>query len=602
MCTRLVDLSRRITVAVFLTATLGGCATSNNLDGGSAGRSQGDSGKQSRAPIVADAELLQRYMSADERFDALTRKVRQNPGSVEFFDFWEAYLDTSYLHSAVDVRAEFQQELAALASGKDGECTQIDWAYWSQRNFMELEPHLAAQACYESIGETALALQHENSVQYILRGVLGSGDGASIDTAYEIALLDHAEEILQLAGYRVRDALLQPVASGIGLIYIVIAEDPDTGVQHEFYFENQRVINVLLGATYPFAGVGGNYVPQVLRPLAEGGVSSAQIGLGRLLEETEDVEGAARQYASAISSGSEIAQLRLGVAALKGVLPGYSRENAVDLLITSAEQGSANAMVALAFVYQQGLGVEPSEVLSEQFMAAASQRLEPGKAWLLLSAFYLDEELGSSVTAGMRYVKKAAAEGYLPARRIALQAELNSFWEEADLDALLPPLQELAEAGDIEAGVIYARRVLTAPASQAVERVLNATRYLEGALAVHSDMAYALQGDIHRSNREYVAARASYLRGASATASQLGMALLHQQQRLPDSDPVHGSLWFMMCGSHGDSECLYQLGSLFLSGEGVDRDPETARQAFHEAAMRGHSRAQLALERLERNL
>ncbi|HEY8569935.1 hypothetical protein [Microbulbifer sp.] len=578
-----------------LAALLSGCAAPVAVDGG-AKNSEAQRARASAAPSAEVQFSLESYAEADAQLAVLAQKIRLAPDSVPFAEFWSAYLQSSRLITAVDTREAFQREMAQLAED-DSDCSAMDWEQWSARNFFELEPHLAAEECYQFLGETELARQHENAVQYILRGVLGSGDGKSIDTAYEIALLDHADEILYLAGYQVRDSVLQPVAGGVGLMYVVTAEDPETGVQREVFFENERAINILLGATYPFAGVGGNYVAQVLRPLAEGGTPSAQVGLGRLLEDRGELEQAAQQFLNATGAGSETGEFRLGVLALSGKLPSLSQEDGVDFLMSAAQKGSANAMIGLAFAYRQGLGVEPSEELFEQFMAAADQRLEPGRAWMLLSTYFFAERWDVSLQQGIQYVRRAAQEGFLPAQLVILQSDLNREWQSADLETLLPRLQSIAEAGDTAAQVAFARRVLTAPSLQPAERIALANTFFDAALAVHSDAAHALEGDLKWAARDYQGAEQAYWQAMSDTAGQLGMAKLHQQQRLPNADSEMAVLWYMMCATAADSECLYQLGKLFLDGDGVERNPELARTAFTEAAQKGHRQAVLELEK-----
>lgn len=578
-----------------LAALLSGCAAPGSIDSGAQDRSAGKPPPASAQPDSASFSL-EMYREADGRLDEIAQKIRRDPDSVPFADFWSAYLQSSHLITAVDNRESFQAEMTRLAADENNDCSAMDWEQWSARSFLELEPHLAAQECYQFLGERELAREHENAVQYILRGVLGSGDGKSIDTAYEIALLDHADEILYLAGYQVRDGVLQPVVGGVGLVYVVTAEDPDTGVQREVFFENERAINILLGATYPFAGVGGNYVDQIVRPLAEGGTPSAQIGLGRLLEDSGEPELAAQQFLNATGAGSETAEFRLGVLALTGEVSSLSQAEGVDFLMSAAQKGSANAMVGLAFAYRQGLGVEPSEELFAQFMAAADQRLEPGRAWILLSTYFFSERWDAPLHQGIQFVRRAAEEGFLPAQLAVLQSDMNQEWQSADMEALLPRLQPIAEAGDTGARVAYARRVLTAP-SQSEARISQANRYLEAALAVHSDAAHALQGDLRWAERDFTGAEQAYWQAMSDTAGQLGMAKLHQQQRLPHAAPELAALWYMMCATAGDGECLYQMGKLFLNGDGVDPNPELARTAFTEAAQKGHRQALLELDK-----
>ena len=48
--------------------------------------------------------------------------------------------------------------------------------------------------------------------------------------------------------------------------------------------------------------------------------------------------------------------------------------------------------------------------------------------------------------------------------------------------------------------------------------------------------------------------------------------------------------WFSRAADLGEAEAQYNLGTMFLSGVGVARDRERARECFRRAAEQGHER------------
>lgn len=547
-------------------------------------------------PPVADMEA---FASADTQLASLAERIYKNPDAVPYAEFWAAYLQSSKIHTAVADRNRYRQAIAALPERAD-RCSSIDWERWTSRNFFELEPHLAAQDCYEQRGEIEKADRQARAVQYILRGVLGSGDGKSTDTAYEIGILDQAEDILDLAGYRVLDTYLLPVRDGMGLYYVAQVEEPQSGEQRYIHFDSQRAIHSILEIDYPFAGLDNLYITRLLKPLSENS-TAAMIGMGHYHERQGNRQKAASFYTRAAAHGSQIAEYRLGRLCLVSEDPAsFPSGDCVDFMLSAAEKGHAGAMSMLAYIYREGIGVEASDELAKQFLQAARQRLAPGQADLEFARYYAGDRLVVDAQVELEYIRKAAAQGNRAARLALLGRQQGDLWL-ADADKVMPTLGDLAQQGYTPARLLYANRVFSETANYSEEQRAQARQFLDAALAVNSRAAHAMQGNFLQSGllgrRDFAEAERHYMHSAMMPGAQMGMAKLHRQRRLPDSDPTMTALWYMMCAKVEVPECLYQLGRLFRSGEGVERDPSIAVTLFSRAADRGHRMARAEVEK-----
>lgn len=259
-------------------------------------------------------------------------------------------------------------------------------------------------------------------------------------------------------------------------------------------------------------------------------------------------------------------------------------------------------MLALAYLYGEGIGVEKDEELARQYYRVAREQLPPGRAALQFSYYYGGDRLVVKAELEEKLLREAAVQGELDAEYILLWRELGNWWE-ADVRELLPRLEKLAERGHTRAQVDYARRVFSDGMEHGEEQRRRARAFLDSALALNSGLAHSLQGDLlikgQRGERDFAAAESHYMQSALHMASQIGMGLLHREQRLPDSSPRHAALWYMLCAKREAAECAYWLGRMFRSGEGVEQDPQIANGLLLEAAKKGHKLARAELEKLQ---
>jgi len=577
----------RTLTALFLSgALLGGCAS---------------------APV--DKSAAAGAGSGDARFAALLHQLRAQPDSVAFDEFWRAYIASSQIEDAPQKHSAYLEQVARIDAG-DIACDAVDWRALTGQNFVALPPHLSAEDCYASTGNQAAADAEAQVIRYLLRGILSRGDGESFDTAYEIAMWDDAEDILKLAGYEVVDTYLQLSQGNQGLYYVVVANDTESGQQKQLVFQNQRVLHRLIGVNYPFAGVADAYVDKVLKPLA-GEDLSARVGWGLHLEATGQNAAAAEAYLEAIGSGSQVAEYHLGLLCLRTELRQFSRGDCADFLISAAENGYMDAVVAAAYIEREGLGVDKNAAMFRELMRAAQQNLAPGEAWLKLAGLYgaasdnqraagKEAQAASSEAPAVSSYNTAAADealhraaelGSARAKFALLERQLDD--QDAQRAPLVEAMHQLAASGYVPAQVAYARLVLAGgQRSQAESERIQ--QLLQSAAQRTSQSAINLLGRIDSfgalGKTDLAAAIDAYQRSPLIPQSQRALAWAYLNGRGVTQDLSKATAWYFMCAGRGDTECYFQLGKRFQRGD--DRNPQLAANMYRAAADAGHAAAQ----------
>ncbi|WP_346837971.1 hypothetical protein [Microbulbifer sp. SAOS-129_SWC] len=531
----------------------------------------------------------------DARFAAVLNRLKTQPDSVPFAEFWRAYLDSSQYESAPEKHSAYLKQQAGIDAG-DIPCDSVDWQSLTEQNFVSLQPHLSAQACYESTGNSAAADDEGRVISYLLSGILSRGDGESFDTAYEVAMWDDSEDILKLAGYEVVDTYLQLGLGGQGLYYVVVANDTESGEQKQIVFQNQRVLHQLMGLQFPFAGVTDAYVEKVLKPLS-GNDLSAQVGWGLVQEGMGNTKAAAETYLEATGNGSPVAEYHLGLLCLQGGLKQFAPGDCADFLISAAENGFVDALVGAAYVQREGLGVDKSAQGFRRLMRAAQQKLAPGEAWRKLAGLYGGAAGQKNPSAGDAALQRAAELGSAPAQFAVLEQQLRG--KQADGAAVLPQMEQLAESGYVPAQVAYARLVLSS-GRRSQEDVERLRQLLESATQRSSQSAYNLLGRINTygvlGKTDIAAAIDDYTRSPLIPQSQRALAWAYLNGEGVTKDTSRAIAWYFLCARRGDAECYFQLGKQFQSGEG--RDIETAAGMYRAAAAEGHAGAQARLAQM----
>lgn len=170
------------------------------------------------------------------------------------------------------------------------------------------------------------------------------------------------------------------------------------------------------------------------RPLADGGHSSAQFGLGLAYENGRGVERdlaeAAQWYRRAADQGLTDAQFNLGNLYLTGAGVPQNAQEAVRWFRKAAEQDMPHAQVNLGYSYETGSGVprDPKEAVA-WYRRAAEQEFSQAQ-YYLGAAYERGVGVERNLEAATEWYGRAAAQGVALA-----QSRLDSLEEQERLVA-----------------------------------------------------------------------------------------------------------------------------------------------------------------------
>jgi TPR repeat protein len=227
--------------------------------------------------------------------------------------------------------------------------------------------------------------------------------------------------------------------------------------------------------------------------------------------------------------------------------------SAVDiaLLLQRANTGDARARTLLGAAYMDGDGVPRNLGLAERWLKMAAE----------------DGITDAKLRLGMLYEQR---------RKLDLAEE----WYTAAAD------DRSAEAMH-RLGVLILRGALgQRPGREGVELLEKAAARGHAAAQEHLDVH--VNGPGQRYSK-----KASYM--ARAELGDVG-AQYALGNMLEADDPLGAATWFKMAAANGHSRAQCRLGTMYLEGRGVPRDPEEARELFLQAAAQGSAEARRRLE------
>ncbi|MFD2189295.1 tetratricopeptide repeat protein [Pistricoccus aurantiacus] len=332
----------------------------------------------------------------------------------------------------------------------------------------------------------------------------------------------------------------------------------------------------------------------LLERAAEAGDTTAMTSLGEAYLTSDTLPRQPQRGVAllqrAVEAGDVGAMTRLGDAYLGGV-PEVRGPEGRALLEQAAAQGDAYAMALLGRAYRQGRGVPQDLQLATQWLERSKQAgHETASRSLLLTlrdrgrAGDIDalteaaknglasaqSDLGElqlangQIDQGLSWLKKAADQGYTPARLDLAHAYLDGDIVTPDTAQGLKYLEQAVNAGDVNA------------------YQLKGKVYLKG-IGVQKDAGKA----------ETWLRRASQAGDTSASAL-LGRALLRGDQGIPQ-DVSQGKRLLQHAAEQNDAGAQATLGREYLRGDILTFDPRMGADYLFRSANQGHPTARLAL-------
>lgn len=548
----------------------------------------------------------------DAEFADIANRINTGQNVPSYRAAWSAYLQSSQIELT---GPKFQQYLVAKTKLDSGEitCDAVNWQLLTSLNYWSIKPHMAAAECYEKLGNQELAQQHNRAIEYLLKGILDSGDGEAAYSAYQVAALGDAHDIVELMGYEIVDYYGQLSAGRKAFHYVVVANDPKTGKQLDIYFDNQRFVHAVMDVPFPFLGLTDGWKVRAL-PSISGG-REIKVPLADSEYSDGNVDRAHQLYMEAIAEGSIRARYRLALIALRGEVPAVSPDQGVQLLLEAADKQYVPAIVVLSYLYDKGIVVPQDRKLAKQLAETVGKRKQPGYAYFALAEHLSDGLLTEPD-------KEAAGQYYhLAAKAGNVEAKLALFFQKLEQSkteqaskasaekftvAELNELKTIAGGGSKWAHYLVARWIEHIYLKGTPE-YNEAEDWLKKAAAFHIPAAYNALGDAYKSGdfgaKDSTKALANYVDAAIRyyPDSMLQVGYYNEFGIVVQTNFVLATRWYAMCYSADNVICTTNLGWMFLKGRGVARNTTYARELFEEAAAKNHPRAFNELANLYRN-
>jgi TPR repeat protein len=271
-----------------------------------------------------------------------------------------------------------------------------------------------------------------------------------------------------------------------------------------------------------------------------------------------DYRAAFDEWIPLAHSGNPEAQYRLGLMYERSLGVDLDMEQSVRWYLAAAEQGQPRAQNNLGVLYETGRGV-PVDL--EQALAWYRKAAEQGRLPAQFNvARMLDEGLGtnSDQTEALVWYRKAAARGHANA-----QTRLGEMFEQG----------VGTEVDDGEAAKWYRR---AAKQDVPLAQLRLAQMYQDGR-GVPKDSKKA-----DKWRREAASHGAGLEPSPTVPASDVASAPVASA---PSSGSPEGMVESI------DPEGEYRAGVAYMTGDGAERDPVLAEEAFVRAALRGHQMA-----------
>ena len=176
------------------------------------------------------------------------------------------------------------------------------------------------------------------------------------------------------------------------------------------------------------------FVPELIKKIAEQGDSTAQILLGGMYEGgygvEKDYEEAEKWFRKSAEQGDDRGQVDLGNMYLNGTGVEKNHEEAVKWFRKAAEQGGYRGQFALGTMYYLGTGVEKNYAEAVQWYRKSAEHGNFNAMELLGSMFEQGKGVEQDYEEAVKWYKKAAEKGHPDEPKEALERLADQgIWE-----------------------------------------------------------------------------------------------------------------------------------------------------------------------------
>ena len=307
---------------------------------------------------------------------------------------------------------------------------------------------------------------------------------------------------------------------------------------------------------------------QLLRPLADQGVATAQFVLGSAYGKgsgvPKDETQAVAWYRKAADQGNADAQNSLGVAYALG--HGVAKDEAVALAWyrRAADQGDAEAQVNLGAMYYQGISVDRNEAQAVMWYRMAADQGDRNGQYNLGLAYDSGAGVPKDEAQAAAWYNKAASQG-------SSEAQFN-----------------LANDYESGSGVEKDERQAVAWYHKAADQGLAPAEFNLGNM-------YLKGSGVAKDEAQAVAWYRKAAESGLATA-QYNLALAYDHGWGVAKDEAQAAAWYREAADQGYAEAQYNLGWHYAEGLGLSVDIAQAIIWYARAAQQSHAAATQNLE------
>jgi len=194
---------------------------------------------QDRQPAAQKAPQ-EKGPSAQQEFQALLERVKKSDSTVDFGRMRQLQTQLDDYDPYASKIEEHPFEV--LAKGDLQKAKTLAEAILAE-NYLNLEAHIAAAAVAEKNGDAAGAAHHRYVVKGVLDSILGSGDGKTPQTAFQVIALSEEYAVMRRLGLRVAEQSL--IHAGEHSYDLLKGVDPQSQTQREVFFNIDPIMKAL---------------------------------------------------------------------------------------------------------------------------------------------------------------------------------------------------------------------------------------------------------------------------------------------------------------------------------------------------------------------
>lgn len=508
----------------------------------------------------------------------------------QYKELYASYLNDGGVTQQVADWRDFQQQLKQTDFTQ---CLTLPWQDHLAKQLFNLTFYRYAIACFAEYQQTASLQQFTAYRDYIRQGIASTGNGLHVYSAWQINTFADAAELAALDGFEVQDVQVELASNGNALYYSAQLYDPKTQTFVQRFYDNQRFLHAIEQLPFPFVGMFDGWKDQMIPQNADSSAAMSAIMGYVQLQEKKPAE-AEKWYLKAINSGSLEATILLDQLALKHPVT-TDKLQIREYLDDAADRNYVPAMQWI--VYRQLLESKAANPLKalQWKIDQINQISSAGQTEMTLARLFLNGQHGkANPELGLQLMQRAADLGDLAAAAYVLVAK-KEFGKLSKAD-MLPPLQQVADAGGTEAAYLFASELMQRPNISEADKQ-QAFHYLQQAeKAWHPEAFYLLgygyeMGWFGASTPQTLATALNYYRLAAERFYARAMFRLgnaYRQGDLVSKNLELASQWFLLCSRQGHTGCAFNAAVMYDDGEGVPKDQATAFRLFSYAAQQGY--------------